>query len=293
MDFHYKQEVTVGALVAVGVVLFIAGTMWLSGKSFSRAPTITIEFSNIETLKRGSPIKVSGVQLGTVEEIDFQGFGRVLVRANLDPKIQLRRDASASLASVGLVADAVINLNPGQAPEPLPEGTVIQGSVEGGLLAGTTGLAARAETALAGISEIANKRLAEDLTRTLAAVERLASYYADPRGPSAEVVQTLEEVQRVGRRLDSTLADLRLRGTVESADSLMRSLTRLSADTRTTAERLDTALTRLNRGEGTLGRFATDTTFYVETQSALRAIREFVDDLRKHPGKLNITFRVF
>ncbi|MGQ0702429.1 MAG: MlaD family protein [Gemmatimonadales bacterium] len=294
MDLRYKQEATVGALVLVGVALFIAGTMWLSGKSFSRAPTITMAFSNIETLKRGSPVKVSGVQLGTVEEIEFRGFGRVLVRANLDPKVELRRDAAASLASVGLVADAVINLNPGQAPEPLPEGTIIEGTVEQGLLSGASGLTGRAETALAGISEIANKRLAEDLTRTLGAVERLADYYANPRtGPSAEMVRTLEEVQRMGHRLDSTLTDLKLRGTLETADTLMRSLTRLSVDARLTAERLDTTLTRFNRGEGSLGRFATDTTFYAETRAALRALTDFIDDIRKHPGKLNIRFTIF
>ena len=94
-------------------------------------------------------------------------------------------------------------------------------------------------------------------------------------------------------RLDSTLTELKLAGSLETADSLMRSLTRLSTDARTTAERLDTTLTRVNRGEGSLGRFATDTTFYVETRATLRALKEFIDDLRKNPGKLNIRFTIF
>ncbi|MGQ0703297.1 MAG: MlaD family protein, partial [Gemmatimonadales bacterium] len=243
MDLHYKQEITVGALVLVGVALFIVGTMWLSGRTLSRAPTITIAFAEVETLKRGSPVKVSGVVLGTVEDIEFQEYGRVLVRANLDPKVQPRSDASATLASVGLVADAVINLNPGQAPEALPEGAVIEGTIERGLLSGGPDLTARANEALAGIAEIANKRLAEDLSQTLAAVQRLANLYANPRsGPSAELTQTLEEVRRLRGRLDSTLSELKLSGTMETADSLMRNLSRLSAAAQVTNERLDTML---------------------------------------------------
>ena len=31
MDLHYRQEITVGALVLVGVRIFVLGGMWLSG----------------------------------------------------------------------------------------------------------------------------------------------------------------------------------------------------------------------------------------------------------------------
>ncbi len=33
MDLSYKQEVTVGSLVILAIVLFIVGTTWLSGRS--------------------------------------------------------------------------------------------------------------------------------------------------------------------------------------------------------------------------------------------------------------------
>ncbi len=294
MDLHYKQEITVGALVLVGVALFIAGTMWLSGRSFSSAPTITIAFPDIQTLKRGSPVKVSGVELGTVTEIVYQGYQRVLVRASLEPEVLVKRDASASLASIGLVADAVIELNPGSAAEPLPADAIIQGTVAQGLLSSAPDLTTQAKELMAGLSEIANKRLADDLSRTLNAVQRLADLYANPKaGPSSDLTRTLEEVRRMGSRLDSTLNDLKLRGTMEVADSLMRSLSRLSADARVTAERFDTTLARINRGEGSLGRFATDTAFYSNAREALRAFQQFIDDIRKHPGKLGITVRIF
>src|SRR4026209_117837 len=99
MDLHYKQEVTVGTLVLVGAALFIWGTMWLGGRSFSREPTVPIAFSDAGTMKRASPGKTSGARRGTVQEIDYQDYGKVLIRIDLDPRVKPRRDAAAELAS--------------------------------------------------------------------------------------------------------------------------------------------------------------------------------------------------
>ena len=294
MDLHYKQEITVGMLVVVAVALFIWGTLWLGGKSFKHEPNITISFPDAGTLKRGSPVKVSGVQLGTVQDIEYQSYGKVLVRIDLDQRVQPRRDAAAELSSVGLVADAVINFLPGSAPEPLPPGTIIVGTVDRGFMAAGTELASRADSVLGNLTNLTNKKLGEDLTRTLQAIQRMADLYANPKaGPSAELEKTLIEVQRMGNRLDSTLNEFKLSGTLARTDTVMSNLARLSADARTGLQRLDTLLARVNRGEGTLGKFATDSAFYANAQRLLKSLQEFVDDLKKHPGKLGVTVRVF
>src|ERR1044071_7861833 len=161
MDLHYKQEVTVGALVLVGAALFIGGTMWLGGRGFSRAPEVTSAFSDAGTLKRGSPVKVSGVTLGSVSAIDFHQFGKVLVKVTLDSPGQPRGDASARLATGGLVADAIINFNPGTAADPLPVDKVIVGTVDTGLMALGSELGERAKSLMADVSDVANKKLAD------------------------------------------------------------------------------------------------------------------------------------
>jgi len=294
MDLHYKQEITVGALVVLGIGLFVVGTMWLGGRSFSRAATFAIAFEDAGTLKRGSPVKVSGVNLGTVHAIEFQGYRKVLVRVRLDPRVQPRSDASAELATVGLVADAILNFNPGSAPDPLPEGAVIVGTVDKGFMEIGTELSAKAKEAITNFSELANKNLADELSKTLSAMQRMANLYADPKtGPSAELTQTLSEMHRLGARVDSLLSGLDLSGTARRADSVLNSLAQLSTDARSAAARFDTLLARVNRGEGTLGKFVTDTAFYGNAQRTLKALQEFIDDLRKHPGKLGLTVRVF
>jgi phospholipid/cholesterol/gamma-HCH transport system substrate-binding protein len=294
MDLHYKQEATVGALVLVSVLLFIGGTMWLGGKRFSTRPTVAVQFADAGTLKRGSPVRVSGVQLGSVDDIEFQGYGKVLVHLNLEEAAAPRRDAAAELASIGLVGDAVINFVPGTAPEPLPEDAVIVGTVKSGFMDIGTKLGDQASTVLGGVNEIRFREVSEDLQRSLRAFERLAGVYSNTvTGPIAQLTTTMQGLRAVSARIDSVLVAAQLDRTARTADSLMLNLGRLSASAQSTAGQLDSVLARVNRGEGSLGKLMGDTTLYQNTQRLVRSLQEFVDELKKNPGKLGLTVRIF
>ena len=294
MDLHYKQEATVGALVLVGLLLFIGGTMWLGGKRFSTRPTVAVQFTDAGTLKRGSPVRVSGVQLGMVDEIEFQGFGKVLVHLDVEEAASPRRDAAAELATVGLVADAVINFNPGTSSEPLPEDAVIIGTVAPGFMDIGTKLGDQASSVLGGVNEIRFKEVSEDLQRSLRAFERLANVYSNTvTGPIAQLNTTMQGLRTVSARIDSVLVAAQLDRAARTADSLMVNLGRLSASAQSTASQLDSVLARVNRGEGSLGKLMADTTLYQNTQRLVKSLQEFVDELKKNPGKLGVTVRIF
>ncbi|HEU5217176.1 MAG TPA: MlaD family protein [Gemmatimonadales bacterium] len=294
MDLHYKQEVTVGTLVLIGFLLFFGGAMWLQGKTFSSAPKVSVEFENAGTLKRGSPVKVSGVTLGTVSDITYQGYGKVLVRLDLQSIVDPRKDAAASLATVGLVADAVVNFIPGTAAEPLPRDAVIVGTVERGLMDMGGEIGGSAKEVLAGLKSVEFKQLSENLNKTLTSFQRVAELYGDSKnGPMSELKGTMQRLQLVGARIDSVLASANVDRSLRTADSLMSSLNALSANAQSTAKQLDQILARINRGEGTLGKFASDTLFYDNAQRLVKSLQEFIDDLKKHPGKVGITVRVF
>jgi phospholipid/cholesterol/gamma-HCH transport system substrate-binding protein len=295
LDLHYRQEITVGGLVLVGIGLFVAGTMWLSGKEFgTRGHTVQVQFADVGNMKEGNPVKVSGVQLGSVRSIRFEDVGRVMVTLSLDRRIQPRLDATAAMEGVGLVGDVVINFHPGTSSEPLPEGAIIQGTTERGLSAIGTDLGLRAQDVMAGVGEIANKRLADDLHATLAALQQFLRLYGNPnRGPTAELTSTLAALNGLATRLDSTLAVTRVQPVLSRADTALGELRDLAAQFSTTGATLDSVLRRLNRGEGTLGRFVQDTAFYDNAQRLLRSLQAFADTLRKHPGKLTVQVRVF
>lgn len=295
MDLHHKQEVTVGALVLLGVALFVGGTMWLKGSSLTRSSgEVRIQFADVGTLKKGSVVKVSGVSLGKVEDVEFEAVGKVIVSVSLLPQIQPKSDASARLVSAGLVADAIISFNPGSSATPLPDGQVIQGTIDQGLMDIGTDLGNRAKTALDGFNTIANQKLADNLNATLTAMQRMMAVYSNAKGgPVGELTTTMESLQRLSARLDSTLVQANVAATLRGADTLVHNASATSATFTTTTQRLDSLLQKINRGEGSLGKLMTDTVLYNDLHRVSTALEKLIEELRKNPGKITIQIKAF
>ena len=282
-------------LVLGGIGLFMAGTMWLKGRSFSSSGNqLRVAFADVGTLKRGSAVRVSGVNLGSVERIDFEGVGKVVVTLSLKPIVEPKIDASAKLGSAGLMGDALVIFHPGNASQPLPAGTTIQGVVDQGLMELGTELGDKAKLAMTGFNEIANKKLADNLNATLSAMQRMMGVYTNTKtGPVGELTATMRELQTLTVHLDSTMAAAKLPTTLRKSDTLMANLSSTSQEFAVTAARFDSLLQKINRGQGSLGKFVTDTAFYAETIKLATAVKELVDELKKHPGKITIQVKVF
>ncbi len=295
MDLHYRREVTVGALVLVGVVVFVLGTMWLSGREIdTRKTLVAVDFTDVGNMKEGNPVKVSGVQLGSVRSIQFQEVGRVRVTLSLDPRITPKADASAQIASIGLVGDIAVLFDPGHAAEALPPGTAITGTAAPGLMDLGVELGDQAKATMQGLQEVANKDLADDLRKTLQSFQRLAGTYADTRqGPVAELTATMAELSSLTHRMDSVLASPALDRMLANADSATSKLGRLAEQYTTMGARLDSLLLKVDRGEGTLGKIATDSTAYTQLVELSASLKAFIDDLRKNPGKITVQVKIF
>jgi phospholipid/cholesterol/gamma-HCH transport system substrate-binding protein len=298
MDLRYSREATVGAIVVVAIIVFVFGTMWLSGRSVNSANTVRIQFDNVSGLKRASPVRVSGVNVGKVEKIEFVDVGKVLVVASLPPKIRPRVDASAKIVSVTLVGDYAVDFDPGRSSDFLPPGRTILGTQDLGLTGKATLLAERADSILLGAQGIVNTRTADQLRSTLTALEgtlkaaqRTMQIYADTgHGPTAELTKTMSAFRQLSGRLDSTLASPAFS---RRTDSITANLAAMTSQFAATGARLDTLLAGMNRGQGTLGKFVTDSGLYYDIRELTQGMKKLLDELAKHPGKVPVTVKLF
>jgi phospholipid/cholesterol/gamma-HCH transport system substrate-binding protein len=303
MDLSYKREVTVGSLVILAVVLFVVGSSWLSGRSIAADEDEfwKIQFKSAGNLKTSSPVRISGVPVGKVERVQLVDVGKVLVMVTLPDRIVPKVDASAQIMAVGFVGDAAIELNPGQAAQRLTRDRVIIGTQAAGLSDMAQSLGDRADSILFGAQQIVNKRTADELYATLTALqstleasEKTMRVYGDAEnGPTGQLTKTLASLERLTSRLDSTLADPALARTLQRADTLTGNLATMTAQFSSTGARLDTLLANLNQGKGTLGKFATDTALYTDLRQVSQSLKELLDEIKKHPGKIPVTVEIF
>lgn len=294
MDLHYKREVAVGALVLVGVALFVVTTSWLGGRSLAPGQRAQMEFANAAGLKRGSPVRISGMAVGRVEDVRLIEYGRVRLTVALDRAVVPRRDASAQVVSVGLAGDVAIELVPGTAAEPLAEGQVIPGSVAPGFMEMGAELGAQAATVMTRLSAMLDTTLVVEMQTTLRRLQQVLATMGDREtGPAAELSASLRGLRDLTARMDSTLASAAFSRSLANVDTLSGRLVDMTGQFTTTGARLDSLLVRINRGEGSLGRAMQDPGLYDDIRAATQSFQQLLDEIKKNPGKITIQVRVF
>lgn len=291
MDLTYKQEIGVGGIVLVGTAVFILGLFWLSGRSITEPEhTLDVVFETVGGLKQGDPVLVSGVRRGRVARVHLERVGRVIATIELTEDVQPRVDASAVVLSQDFFGAKFVDYNPGSADQLLPPGKAIAGSSPREITAVAGDVATRANELLGNVSSILSKQTAADLHNTLVAVERALNTLSEgAKGPFVQqTTQTLQTADRVLSRFDSLLGG----GTGNNIDSLSANLALLTNHLGAASATLDSVLTDMRRGQGTLGRMASDTMLYDNLSAMLASLNALLVDMRERPGRY-LTVKVF
>jgi phospholipid/cholesterol/gamma-HCH transport system substrate-binding protein len=112
-----KQNIKLGAFVLSGLVLFFVAIIFIGkqGTVFSKTFTVSAVFKNVEGLKGGDAVWLSGVRIGIVKDVRIVEEGKVVVSMSLREKQNefIRKDATANIGSDGLVGNKIVVIRPG------------------------------------------------------------------------------------------------------------------------------------------------------------------------------------
>ncbi|MBC7845142.1 MAG: MCE family protein [Flavobacterium sp.] len=106
-----------GMFVIVGLILFIL-TIYFVGKQqnmFGDTFHVKSKFKTVSGLKVGNNVRFSGINVGTINEIELINDSSVVVDLVIEKDIQkyIKTDAMASIGSDGLMGDKVMTISPG------------------------------------------------------------------------------------------------------------------------------------------------------------------------------------
>jgi phospholipid/cholesterol/gamma-HCH transport system substrate-binding protein len=221
-----KNEVTVGIVVILAIVLLVGSAFWLSGRRWGdEQMEITSIFLEVGELREGNPVKYRGVQVGRVQRIALSTRGEgVMVTMSVSADITLPPDPAVLLSPASLFGDwqasivsqsgypeleFITTRTPGVLPgSTLPDitqltavGARIAGDIE--TLAGRVELAFTEETALKIRETIDNvQTMSEQLTGF---VDQQTQTYA---AVGQNVLSTTQNVQQTARRVDRIASEV-------------------------------------------------------------------------------------
>ena len=106
-----------GMFVIIGLVLFVVA-IYLVGKQknlFGSTFNLKAQFKTVSGLKIGNNVRFSGINVGTVDDIQLLTDTSVIVGLVLKKEMQkfIKKDARASIGSDGLMGDKVLTISPG------------------------------------------------------------------------------------------------------------------------------------------------------------------------------------
>jgi phospholipid/cholesterol/gamma-HCH transport system substrate-binding protein len=117
--FKSFEGARLGIFIFVGSLLIVLSIFTIGNKESIFVDTVVIKskFANVEGLKTGAPVRLSGYTIGSVSSIVLasDSAGSVIVTMNIEKILHhfIRLDSEASIVTEGLVGKKVVSILPG------------------------------------------------------------------------------------------------------------------------------------------------------------------------------------
>jgi phospholipid/cholesterol/gamma-HCH transport system substrate-binding protein len=291
-------ELKIGIVSVVALALATTLIFQLSGEGGFAWQRYSLKavFDNVAGLNEGSPVRVAGVEAGSVTAIDFAGQ-RVEVTFELAERMRPRvtTRSSAALGSVSLLGEGAIDITASTDGAPIPEWGYVSTRP-------TPGLADVTSQATRGIQELTfliqeirlgkgsvgrlftDEGLYNDMTALVKAAENVVTSVNRGRGTIPRLINdptaakaleaALQDFEAITARLRAGEGTL---GKFLTDDAFARSLSSTGAN-------LEAITGRISRGEGTAGKLITDRELYDRLNSMSERLEKVMTGLEEGQG---------
>jgi phospholipid/cholesterol/gamma-HCH transport system substrate-binding protein len=282
-----RNEVLVGLLLTVALLIGVGGTVWLVRGGFRRGYSLYSVFRWGENLKVGQPVRLAGVQVGYVGDVVLRDNGTLAVDMKIDNGRRVPRNARAVVEAVGIFGDAQISLQATPDPRSYAPGDTVPAGVTAAGIAQLTAKGDTVATQAVALSSALRAELVDsgglrDVRRTLAQTNALVAQLGlIAAQQNRELSRTQASLRRALSGVDSSKID----STLSNVRAASANATGLTDSLRTTVSQLNATLGALQRGEGTAGKLLRDTLFYSDVRRLVGRIDTLTLDFQRNPGK--------
>jgi phospholipid/cholesterol/gamma-HCH transport system substrate-binding protein len=291
-----KRAVIVGVFVLLALVILVAGIFVLGGqqKRFTKTIQVSAVFDDVTGLKTGNHVIFSGVRVGVVKNIAFNGPSNVAITMDITEESQkyIHKDVKAKIGSESLIGNKTIVLYGGSPEAPVVQtgdriATETQLSTEDmmqtlqennkNLLAITTsfkGLSANLAKGegLAG-KLLTDETLAQNFNAILANLQRTS---ATTMRVSQSLAQFSSKLNTQGGLVDDMLTDT---ATFKKIQATATQLEAVMAATADLTSKLNSTSDKLNSNNNALGVLLNDEKFALDMQLTMQNLEASTDKL--------------
>lgn len=293
------SELKIGIVAVAAIVLavmLIAAVGGQGGFSWQQYELKT-RFPDVKGLKSGAVVRVAGVDVGKVDDVRLVGSEvEVVLRVNEEQRPRITTESRASIGSLSLLGEPVIDISPATGGTPLNDGGFLPAGRAPGALSDVAEGATQSLEQVTGILRdlragkgtlgklFTDEQMYREVSGLIASAGAVATELRRGDGTLAMLIRdpsayrrfnaALGDLQATTRRIAAGEGSL---GRLLNDEALARSLTSASAN-------LDQVSSRLNRGDNTVGRLLTERELYDRFSALTARLDALTADLQKGQG---------
>ena len=288
-----NHEVWVGLFVLAGILAVFFTLFTVTNPSTFRGRTrIAAQVPDAGGIRRGDPVQVKGVNIGRVKGFTLAPTG-VRIDLEIDKGYSVPSDSKVVLRGAGLLGEMVAEVIPGVSTERARPGTTLAGSLGSGPFGMVQDVADEADQTLVRLQALLSEETVGNVERGTEDLAQLLSQLSELAAEQRAQLQTLtSSLQRSANGVEAAVGGPRLERTVKRLDSLTARLDGMALSLEQTANSARQVLSRVEHGQGSLGRLARDDSLYLNTNAAVtnlakaaQEITALTADIRREPKK--------
>ncbi|GMN08327.1 MlaD family protein [Croceitalea sp. MTPC5] len=291
-----SREVKTGILVLFGILAVIFGFGYLKSSSlFDNSSTFHAVYDNVGGLQMGTQVTINGLVVGNVQSIRFKNNKfKSVVTFSVDKGFDFSSNSIAEIYDTGIIGGKGVQIIPVFDDSPMAvSGDTLKSRVKPGLTdlvqenltplqLKVEGAVTNADSLLVHVNDVLDAQTRRELRQSISGLNKLISSFQS----SANTMNTVLSANKPG--LDSSLKNI---NTITSNFSkLSKELAQTDIvgtfkNLQGTVNKLNKVLTKIEEGEGTLGKLANDDALYENLSNASRELDLLLQDFRLNPKR--------
>jgi len=297
-----SNETKVGILAALAITLLILGFNFLKGKNLlERKNTIYAVFPRVDALSPSDPIKINGLQVGLVSDLEEkdENMSGVIVALNITKNINIPDNSYAMIISSPL-GSSTLNIVLGTSEKFIQEGDTLSTRASGGIMEDLKGTLSPTVDKVNGTLKSLDS-LVEQVgvvldPKTKANLQAVIANLATASSSLTTLVNTQNGALAASlNNMSSFTGNLKknndsINHIIKNVDVMTQKFASLDLEATLTklqaaVDNLNVTLNKVNKGDGTLGLLMNDPKLYNNLNATTNSLNILLQDVRLHPKR--------
>lgn len=295
-----SNELKIGLTIIVAImVAFLGYTFMKDIPIFKSSTTIYTKFDQVYGLTPGNVVNIKGFKIGTVKQMELLDSDSTRVTLNIEEGHQIPKGSIALLKSSGVLGGKFIEIEKSDSQEIVQDQGTIEGTFEKGIMDSfaeegerlsddISGSIRGVEELVTSLNQTMNEENKENISGIIRNLESsTGSLNKVIQERQADLDQMIIDAKNTLQNLDELSGENKekLTALIENLEATSAELENLSTGLNETNLTLNEVLTKINNGEGTLGKMVNDPSLYNNIDSLSVNLNQLIKNINDNPGK--------